>query len=112
MVHGPWFMVHNTKHMENLTAIQAQTLAKAISSAWDELPVSVEIEYGPETEKKAKAAVLNALENTDVVDIGIKLNEEQVADLVGQFQIYLESLENITDLTRMEDELIVLLTVE
>jgi hypothetical protein len=98
--------------MENLTAAQAQILAKAISGAWDELPVSVEIEYGPETEKKAKTAVLNALQNTDVIDIGIKLNEDQVADMVGQFQVYLESLENITDLTRMEDELTVLLTVE
>jgi hypothetical protein len=98
--------------MENLTALQAQILAKAIASAWDDLPVSVEIEYGPETEKKAKAAVLNALESAEVVDVGIKMNEEQVSDLVGQFQVYLESLENITDLTRMEDELTILLTVE
>ncbi len=98
--------------MENLTAIQAQILAKAISEEWDNLPSSEEVEYGPNTEKKANAAILNALQSAEVVDAGIKLNGDALTDLIGQFQVYLESAENLADLTRMEDELAALFAAE
>jgi len=98
--------------MENLTNVQAAILAKAIANAWDDLPVSVEIEYGPDTEKKAEDAVHVAVQSAEVIDLGIKLEEDQVADLVGQFQVFLESEENIADLTHMEDELAELFSAE
>ncbi len=98
--------------MENLTDIQADILAKAVSDAWDELPDAEEAEYGPATEKKARAAILAALEKPEVKDVGIKFDGEGTEDLVGQFQVYLESADNLGDLTRMEEELAELFSAE
>ncbi len=98
--------------MENLTDIQADILAKAVAEAWDDLPDAGEVEYGPATERKAREAVLAALKKPEVIDIGIKPNEEETEDLVGQFQVYLDSAENLVDLTRMQAELAELFSAE
>jgi hypothetical protein len=91
--------------MENMTKVQAIIFAKAISDAWDELPDAEELEFGPATEKKARAAINLALEAAEVKDVGIKPNADELEDLAGQFLVYLESADNIADLSRMEDEL-------
>lgn len=98
--------------MENLTDLQAAVLAKAIAAAWDELPPTDETELGPKNEAKAEAAFAAALEKPETVEAEIVLGEEQAADLLGQFKVYLDSAEDWGDASRMEEELTALFSAE
>jgi hypothetical protein len=98
--------------MENLNRAQGIILAKAIAESWDESPPSEEEQFGPQTEAKAERAFASALAKPEVVDAKIVLGDEARADLLGQFKVYLESMENLADLTRMEEELAVLLSAD
>jgi len=91
--------------MFQLDENKAAVLAKAIAEAWDELPGNDETELGPLNEAKAETAMKNALEKPEAKDAGIKLDEEQAADLLGQFKVYLDSAEDWGDASRMEEEL-------
>jgi hypothetical protein len=98
--------------MENLTDLQAAILAKAISHSWDELPATDETELGPKNEAKAEAAFAAALEQPESVEAKIVLGEEQAANLLGQFKVYLDSAEDWGDTNRMEEELTALFSAE
>jgi|GEM_PF-2871677 len=91
--------------MEDLTKEQAALIAKAIATSWDALPPTEEQEFGPKTEAKAESALAQALESAEVTDAGVSLGEEQRADLLGQFKVYLDSADGWGDVTRMEAEL-------
>jgi len=98
--------------MENLTRAQAIILAKAIATSWDELPDVEEQEFGEKSEAKANQTIAAALEDDDVIAAGIKLSEEQLSDVRGQFHVYLEDASSWGDISRMEAELAELFAAE
>ena len=91
--------------MEGLDKQQATVVAKAIAVAWDELPDAGEQEFGEKSEAKANQALAIALSSPEVIDAGIRLEDDQRDDLRGQFHVFLEDASSWGDISRMEDGL-------